>query len=76
MSNTFANDIISSKKTIGADALMSLIKNYMRTEAGGMRAVTIGVVGYPNVGKSSIINSMKRKKAVGVSSTPGYTTNI
>ena len=29
--------------------------------------------GYPNVGKSSVINSLKRAKACGVGSTPGFT---
>jgi nuclear GTP-binding protein len=33
----------------------------------------VGIVGYPNVGKSSLINSLKRSKSVGVSPTPGFT---
>src|SRR2546426_491379 len=36
-------------------------------------AVTVGIIGYPNVGKSSLINSLKRSKAVGVGATPGFT---
>ena len=31
---------------------------------------------YPNVGKSSIINSLKRARAVGVSPRPGFTTSM
>jgi nuclear GTP-binding protein len=38
-----------------------------------MQSITVGIVGYPNVGKSSLINSMKRVKSVGVSNTPGFT---
>jgi ribosome biogenesis GTPase A len=53
----------------GADTLLQLIKNYARSH-DIKRAVTVGVIGYPNVGKSSIINSLKRSKAVGVSATP------
>ncbi|CAF0762594.1 unnamed protein product [Brachionus calyciflorus] len=34
---------------------------------------TIGLVGYPNVGKSSTINSLIKHKKVGVSETPGKT---
>jgi len=35
--------------------------------------VTIGMVGYPNVGKSSTINSLMTMKKVSVSATPGKT---
>jgi len=34
------------------------------------------VVGYPNVGKSSLINSLKRMKVANVSNVPGYTKAI
>jgi len=43
---------------------------------GFKKSVNVGIIGYPNVGKSSIINSLKRKRAVGTSSVPGYTKNI
>ena len=52
-----------------------MIKNYSKTD-GVKTAVTVGVVGYPNVGKSSVINSLKRSKACGVSSQAGYTKNL
>lgn len=35
--------------------------------------LTIGCVGFPNVGKSSIINTLKGHKVVSVSRTPGHT---
>lgn len=38
--------------------------------------VTIGMVGYPNVGKSSIINVLCGKKLVGVASRPGKTKHF
>ena len=40
-------------------ALMRLLKAYKPSNA---QSVTVGVVGYPNVGKSSLINSLKRSK--------------
>jgi nuclear GTP-binding protein len=36
--------------------------------------MTTGVVGLPNVGKSSLINSLKRKHAAATGNTPGVTT--
>ena len=39
-------------------------------------SVVVGVVGFPNVGKSSIINSLTRGKNVGVSNTPGFTKGL
>lgn len=33
----------------------------------------LGCVGFPNVGKSSLINSLTRTRAVGVSAMPGFT---
>lgn len=70
------DEVLSSNKSIGADKLLELLKNYCRVEGGGKRSITVGVVGYPNVGKSSIINSLKRGKVVGVSSTPGFTRGM
>jgi nuclear GTP-binding protein len=69
---TQAGEVLTGSGAAGADTLLQLIKNYARSH-DIKRAVTVGVVGYPNVGKSSIINSLKRSKAVGVSATPGFT---
>lgn len=37
---------------------MRLLKAYKPSA----QSITVGVVGYPNVGKSSLINSLKRSK--------------
>ena len=67
--------MLSSNKSVGAENLLELIKNYSKNE-GIKRAVTIGVLGYPNVGKSSVINSLKKSKAAGVSSVAGFTKSL
>lgn len=70
-----ANKIIDTQKSVGTDKLMQLIKNYSKN--GGIKtAVTVGVVGFPNVGKSSLINSLKKSRATGVSGNAGFTQSL
>ncbi|KAH8306126.1 hypothetical protein KR018_002156, partial [Drosophila ironensis] len=57
---------------IGAELLMSMLGNYCRNQ-GIKTAIRVGVVGIPNVGKSSIINSLTRGRSCMVGSTPGVT---
>jgi len=64
----------AANQVVGAQNLISLLKNYARGSSGSL---TVGVVGFPNVGKSSVINSLKRTTgAVGVSSNAGSTRFI
>jgi nuclear GTP-binding protein len=69
------NDMLKSTKSLGTHKLFELLKNYSR-EGSIKKAVTVGVIGFPNVGKSSIINSLKRKRATGVSSAAGFTKSL
>jgi len=55
------------------DCLHRLLNAYARTGEGGRRHITVGVIGYPNVGKSSVINALKRDVVVAVGNTPGFT---
>lgn len=64
---------MQSNQTVGAEELLSLLKNYCRTDVKSKTVISVGVVGFPNVGKSSLINSLMRTRAVNVSSTPGHT---
>jgi Predicted GTPases len=71
------NGALSSSSGVGVEGLLSLLKNYSRTSGGGGKTcVTVGIIGYPNVGKSSILNTLKRSRAVGVSPRPGFTTTM
>jgi large subunit GTPase 1 len=38
--------------------------------------LNVGTVGYPNVGKSSLINVLCEKKRVGVAAMPGKTKHF
>ncbi|XP_014098528.2 guanine nucleotide-binding protein-like 3 homolog isoform X1 [Bactrocera oleae] len=57
---------------VGAELLMSMLGNYCRNK-GIKTSIRVGVVGNPNVGKSSIINSLTRGKTCSVGCTPGVT---
>ncbi|KAI8580256.1 hypothetical protein K450DRAFT_237603 [Umbelopsis ramanniana AG] len=67
-----SSDMLNSSECLGADQLIKLLKNYCRN-LNMKTSITVGVIGYPNVGKSSVINSLKRSKVCGVGSTPGFT---
>ena len=61
------------KDALGGETLLQLLKNYARNR-NLKTAITVGIVGFPNVGKSSLINSLKRSRsAAAVGNTPGMT---
>lgn len=47
----------ASSANYGADKLIELLKQYSRTDLG-TSTLSVGIVGFPNVGKSSIINTL------------------
>jgi len=65
-------EALQSSDCLGAETLLQLLKNYSRNQKL-KTAVTVGVVGFPNVGKSSLINSLKRTRVASVGATPGVT---
>jgi len=68
----------STHGVVGADELMQLLKNYCRMSGSSKTKahVSVGIVGYPNTGKSSIINSMKRQCSVQVGGKAGVTKQL
>jgi len=63
---------MQTSKCVGARTLTALLANYSRNR-DIKTAIRVGVVGLPNVGKSSLINSLKRSRACGVGAVPGFT---
>ena len=69
-------EMLSTSKAVGSENLMNLLKNYARVEGQNGKTkqqIIVGVVGFPNVGKSSLINSLKRQRAAPTGNMPGVT---
>ena len=60
------------KKPFGKGSLIALLRQLAKLHAD-KKAISVGFVGYPNVGKSSIINALKGSKACNVAPIPGET---
>ncbi|XP_059482357.1 guanine nucleotide-binding protein-like 3 homolog [Neocloeon triangulifer] len=75
MVSTLTQAEMEGSPCVGAELLMSLLANYCRNK-DIKTAITVGIVGLPNVGKSSIINSLKRAKACNVGALPGITKTM
>ena len=56
----------------GKGALINLLRQFSVLH-GDKKAISVGVIGYPNVGKSSIINTLRAKKVCKTAPVPGET---
>jgi nuclear GTP-binding protein len=56
----------------GKGALISLLRQLSRLRSD-KQAISVGFVGYPNVGKSSVINTLRTKKVCKTAPVPGET---
>jgi len=70
-----SEDLLKTSNCVGASTLLKLLGNYCRNQ-GVKSTITVGIVGFPNVGKSSVINSLKRGRACNVGATPGVTKSM
>jgi len=68
--------LYSVKKKIGKERLKTLIKIEVKRAKIPFPIARVGIIGYPNTGKSSLINSLAGGKRVSVSSERGHTKAI
>lgn len=64
---------VSSIKHYGTTILLKEILKIANIKYPDKERITIGVIGYPNVGKSSVINALKGRSSAPSSSKSGYT---
>ncbi|XP_044511303.1 nuclear/nucleolar GTPase 2-like [Mangifera indica] len=62
----------SINKSFGKGSLLSVLRQFARLKSD-KQAISVGFVGYPNVGKSSVINTLRTKNVCKVAPIPGET---
>ncbi|GJC84430.1 nucleolar GTP-binding protein 2 [Colletotrichum liriopes] len=56
----------------GKGSLIELLRQYAKLHSD-RKQISVGLIGYPNVGKSSIVNTLRKKKVATVAPIPGET---
>lgn len=69
-------EIKNSPELLNREKLIAIFKSMYKGPTFTKGVVTVGLVGYPNVGKSSTINAILMNKKVSVSATPGKTKHF
>lgn len=62
----------SITNSFGKGSLIELLRQFAKLHSN-RKQISVGMLGYPNVGKSSIINTLKSKKVANVAPIPGET---
>ncbi|XP_026465202.1 large subunit GTPase 1 homolog, partial [Ctenocephalides felis] len=70
------NSFLNSSELLTREMLIEFFKTIHTGPKYTSGITTIGLVGYPNVGKSSTINALMLSKKVSVSATPGKTKHF
>ena len=68
--------LFSSSKRIGLGKLRERIKISVKKFIGKHNKAHVGVIGYPNTGKSSLINSLSGRSKSGTAAEAGFTKGI
>ena len=66
----------AGRSTVAEDDADRCVELIRRADWSDQPSVALGVIGHPNVGKSSIINALTGAKRVSVSRTPGHTKRM
>lgn len=66
------DDEVAYERTHEEDTTFNFEEHVLYTNG----VLTVGCVGFPNVGKSSVLNALMGKKVVSVSKTPGHTKHF
>ncbi|KAJ1676491.1 GTPase required for pre-60S ribosomal subunit nuclear export and maturation, partial [Spiromyces aspiralis] len=62
----------SINNSFGKGSLIQLLRQFAKLHSD-RRQISVGFIGYPNTGKSSIINTLRKKKVCNVAPIPGET---
>ncbi|DBA04187.1 TPA: LOW QUALITY PROTEIN: hypothetical protein N0F65_004295, partial [Lagenidium giganteum] len=62
----------SLNNAFGKGALINLLRQFAKLHQD-KKQISVGLIGYPNVGKSSVINALRKKKVCKVAPIPGET---
>jgi nuclear GTP-binding protein len=62
----------SITKPFGKGSLIQVLRQFQHLHSDKQQ-ISVGFIGYPNVGKSSVINTLRRKKVCPAAPVPGHT---
>lgn len=75
-SNASVDDLENSYEIYDRSRLLNVLKGLVIDNLKNPPRLSVGMIGYPNVGKSSTVNILMQTKKVSVSSMPGHTRHI